>query len=386
MDQIPIPIEESGSLRGSSSLIWETPKIEKSSFDELLEEVQQDEDLRLQPKRIDRKSRGILKEDDPGYDCSHMSTWRWWKNGTIYIPGHGQLLPTQHAKRQIGSQFGIKYDAFLGPMKGDPELIQKALQPHVNARREDPNLTVKVVARSFPGKDAPLGVDGILRGVVSTRYAQIRDVDVLGTLRRIGGSELQEMRITHVSRTDEATYFNVVYPATKRIKALSKVGDEVLSGFKGWNSEVGGKSLGFAEFLLRLVCSNGMVVNVPGDQLLHRRHTYLSVQEMEKLLQEMWGKLPTRFERIAASAEMLDTIPINDPDKEIDRFVGSQGQPKYIREAVKKAFKMEPIGTAYGILQALTKMATAAHIDPNRQLDLENLGGRYLLQMAPLAA
>ncbi len=352
----------------------------------MLEVVQENEDLRIQPKRIDMRSRGILKEDDPGYDCSHMSTWRWWKNGTIYIPGHGQLLPTRHAKRQIGSQFGIKYDAFLGPMKGDPELIQQALQPHVNARKEDPGLTVKVVARAFPDKEAPLGVDGILRGVVGPRYAQIRDVDVLETLRKVGGPELQEMSVTHQRHTDEATYFNVVYPEPKRIKALSEVGDEVLSGFKGWNSEVGGRSLGFSEFLHRLACSNGMVVTVPGDQLLYRRHTGLPMEEMEKLLRDMWGKLPTRFERIAASAEILDTITIDDPETEIDRFVGSQGQPKYIREAVKEAFGMEPINTAYGILQALTRVATAAHIDPNRQLDLENLGGKYLLQMAPVDA
>ena len=360
--------------------------MERSSYDLLLQEVQQDEDLRITPKMIDMQSRGILKEDDPGYGCSHMSTWRWWKNGAIYIPGHGQLLPTKWAKRQIGSFFGIKYDQFLGPMKSDPELIQRALQPHVDARKEDPKLTVKAVARSFPEGQTPLGVDGILRGVVGPRYAEIRDIHVFELLRKVAGPELEDMETTLSRRTDEATYANIVYPETKKLKVLREVGEEVLSGFKGWNSEVGGRSLGFSEFVQQLACTNGMVINVPGDQLLYRRHSGITMGELEKLLREMWNKLPGRFERIAASAERLDAINIEDPDAEIDRFVGSQGQPKYIRDAVKEAFKFEPVATAFGVLQAITRMATAARIDPDRQLDLESLGGKYLLQMAPFVA
>jgi hypothetical protein len=132
-----------------------------------------------------------------------------------------------------------------------------------------------------------------------------------------------------------------------------------------------------------MVCANGLVINVPGDQLLYRRHSGITQIELEQLLRDMWERLPGRFERIAVSAHTLGTIPIHDADAEIDRFVGSQGQPKYIRDAVKEAFKLEPINTAYGVLQAITRMATAAHIDPSRQLDLENLGGKYMLQMAP---
>lgn len=381
MTEITLPIEETQSLRGSSNLDWSTPTTKLSNFDELLEQVQADEDLRIIPKRLDLRSRGILKKDDPGYECSHMGSWRWWKNGTIYVPGMGNLLPTRHAKRQIGSHFGIKYDQFLGPMGNDPGLIQQALQPHVNARRDDPKLITKVVARALPKDPEMLGVDGILRGVVSTRYAEIKDIQVLETLRKVGGSEFEEMRTTVTRRTDEATFISIVYPEAK---SLAHVDDECLGGFKLWNSEVGGRSLGAAEFVQRLVCSNGMVVDILGDRLLYRRHSGIEQVELERLLREMWTKLPGRFEHIAASAQTLNSITIDDPDAEIERFVGSQGQPQYIRDAAREAFKMEPVNTAYGVLQAITRMATAARVDPNRQLDLEQLGGKYMLQMAPL--
>jgi hemin uptake protein HemP len=74
-------------------------------------------------------------------------------------------------------------------------------------------------------------------------------------------------------------------------------------------------------------------------------------------------------------------VPLTQSFKFYERFLRSQAQPKYVREAVKEAFKLEPLNNAYGILQAITRVSTAARTDPDRQLDFEHLGGEYLLQM-----
>ena len=51
-----------------------------------------------------------------------------------------------------------------------------------------------------------------------------------------------------------------------------------------------------------------------------------------------------------------------------------------------KAYAEEPIKTAYGILQAITRLAVAARKDPDRQLRLEQLSGDYLVQQITKAS
>ena len=350
----------------------------------MLEAVQRDEDLRLTPRKLKAEGRGI-KGDDPGYDCSHMSTWRWMANNTIYVPGMGKLRTTRYAERGAANKLGFKADVFLGPIRDNPELVQQSLQPSVNARRDDPNLLVKVVARDFPKGAAPPGVDGILRGVVSPTYGEISDAQILPTLRDVGGSRLQEMGADS-RRTDAASYFSFTFEDPHTLKVLNEIGDNVIVGLKGWNSEVGHHRVNFDTFLERVICTNGMVVRMDGDSLFSRRHVGIDQDELSRLLKDMWSKVPAMHERITAGAESLHSIKLEDPEDELDVFLARKNEPKYMREAAIKAFKEEPIHTAYGVLQAITRLSVAARNDPDRQLRLEQIGGEYMVHKALQAA
>jgi hypothetical protein len=347
------------------------------SFEKILEEVQRDEDLRLQPRKITPKGRGV-DGDDPGYDCSHMSTWRWMANNTIYVPGMGKLYTTKFAERAAANKLGFKADVFLGPIRDNPELVQQALQPSVNARRKDPSLRVKVIAKRFPDKEAPPGVDGILRGVVSPTYGEIRDAQMLSTLRQVAGGALEDMKVDS-RRTDAASYFSFRFNDQQTLNVLSSMGDNITAGFKGWNSEVGHRSVQFDTFLERLVCTNGMVVKMDGESLFSRRHIGIDQDTLKEMLSGMWDRIPNLQERIVSGTQALHTIKVEDPDEELDTFLARKGEPKYIRDAAKKAFKEEPINTAYGVLQAITRLSVAARADADRQLRLEQLGGEYMI-------
>jgi hypothetical protein len=355
-----------------------------SSFEHVLEEVQVDEDLRLTPRKITAKGRGVIN-DDPGYDCSHMSTWRWMSNNTIFVPGMGKLVTTAYAERAAANKLGIKADIFLGPIRDNPKLVQQALQPSVNARSADPNLLVKVIARRFPPLCAPPGVDGILRGVVSPTYGEIGDALILKQLWDVGGDLIRSMQVD-ARRTDAASYFSFRFSDVHVVKALSEIGDKVQIGFKGWNSEVGYHRIQFDTFLERLVCTNGMVVKLGGDSLFSRRHVALDAEQLRGLLSEMWTHIPNMRSRLLEGTESLHKIVVADPKEELETFLARKGEPKYIQEASVKAYAEEPIKTAYGILQAITRLAVAARKDPDRQLRLEQLSGDYLVQQITKAS
>lgn len=342
----------------------------------MLHAVQLDEDLRLQPKKVSAKGRGVV-EDDPGYDCSHMSSWRWLSNSTIFVPGMGNLVTTGFAERGAANKLGFKADVFLGPIRHDPKLVQQTLQPSVNARKEDNNLMVKVIARRFPDGKAPLGCDGILRGVVSPTYGEIRDAQVFRSLSDKGGAAIKDMKV-RARRTEAASFFSFTYQDKTTLKVLNDAGDDIIIGFKGWNSEVGHHALKFESFLERLICTNGMVIQLGGESLFSRRHTKIDQDDLSILLSEMFEKIPAAHEKIVQGATALHNIRIEDPGEELDAFLGRRGETQYIRQAALKAYEEEPIPTAYGVMQAITRLSVAASIDADRQLRLEQHAGAYL--------
>lgn len=358
---------------------WPTTNL--SSFEQLLNVTHELDSRRMEPRKIQASGRGVA-EDDPGYNCSHMSKWRWLKNGTVFVPGFGTLIPTNHALGQIGSKIGVKIPKFLGPIQHDPTLVQQSLMPHMKARANDKELLVKVVARR--PKTPHLGVDGTLRGVVGPGYSEIRDAQVLDGLLEASGGRLSDMDVVQATRSDAATYLSFSQPESQRLKVLSEVGDEVLIGFKLWNSEVGSRALGAAEFLHRMVCTNGMVLMVKGAELLYQRHSHVSDEDLRRLLRNTWAEIPSRLARFTSDTERLHEIEFSDPERELDRFL--RAQPKYIRDAAQQAYLQEAVPTAYGVLQAITRTGVALREDPDRQLDLETLGGQYLQRVLARAA
>jgi len=356
---------------------WPTTKL--TSFDTVLETAHQFDSLRITPQHIASKDRGLPHSDHP-WACSHMSSWRWWANGTVYVPGFGNLKMNSHSMGQVGAKIGIKVPKFLGPIMSDPKLIQQTLTPHLRARKDDEELIVKIVARQLNDqekKKPQIGVDGILRGIVGPKYAEIRDVELLEAMQKTGGSAMEEYSVTYNRRTEATTFLTFVKNKPTNLPILHEKGDEVLGGFKCWNSEVGSRSIGAAMFLHRLVCTNGMVIDVPGDRLLYRKHTPMEDGELERLLRQMWLELPIREEIIAGQTELIHDVMIADPATEIRQFL--RAQPKYVQNAVIRAFDEEPVNTAYGVLQAITRTGVALRDNPERQHDLEELGGSYML-------
>jgi hypothetical protein len=95
--------------------------------------------------------------------------------------------------------------------------------------------------------------DGDAKTITSSRYTEFMDDDVLNAC--------DNLLISKVSRTDKV--LRIDSHITARFQPV--VGDECGFGFTIFNSETGFHSLQVSHYILRYVCSNGLILRVPAE-------------------------------------------------------------------------------------------------------------------------
>jgi hypothetical protein len=311
--------------------------------------------------------------------------------GTVQAPGFGLMQMTGHAQGQIGKLIGVRWNKFFGNQ--DPDKINRAVRDHLKSLHDDEKPVVKLIARKhFPGDRRPS--DALLRGVVTPGYSEVRDAMILDRIRATQGpSKIKEMGFSTFDLRDNGSHYCLVF---KEPVDLSKMGlpptaftgrsgphgappgDAGYFGFRMRNSEVGSYSYTVDGYIMRMVCINGLMVPVDGERILKRVHRGLSEKKLDELIEMMFTKIPHMREEIAAKNRRLKAIALRDPEEEIRNFLGRQAQPKVMQDAVVEAYGQEPNPTAFGVLQAITAAARALRDAPDRQHELELLGGTYV--------
>lgn len=366
---------------------WEVPKIKLLKFDTVADRVQKFEDLRIDPDYVEPKGRGVDKDDDPGWDVVNLQKVRFTSAGTVQVPGFGLLQMNSWSRRQLGNELGVKWDKFFGDMP--PDKINRAVTDHLKTR-ENPALK-KIVARNLMKSEGNIAADGMLRGLVSPTYSEIRDSRLLDRLEHImGKGQLKDMAFAKHRSTDMGTHFVLVYKDQVNMLAAGKiarrVGEEAFYGLRMRNSEVGAYSLTGDGYFLRVICTNGMIVGVEGARWLHRRHRFIDNENLDKLLDDMVKQLPKSRDEIIANNRKLHAIKLDEPETVIRSFLARKQQPKVVQEAAVKAYEQEPTATAYGALQAISRLGMSIRRNAERNYDIELLAGAYLNETVKEAA
>lgn len=95
--------------------------------------------------------------------------------------------------------------------------------------------------------------DGTLRAVLSDRYAIVNNLAVLEAVREV----VPDAEVSHWRGDADTLYGNIVIPNTVRsVQDDSDYG----AGVSISNSEIGLRRVGSAPYILRLVCTNGMIM------------------------------------------------------------------------------------------------------------------------------
>jgi len=345
--------------------------------------------------------------DDLGYDVLDLRALRFIAGDVVYVPGFGNLKMTPHAQRQLGNEIGVRWTKFFGHTP--PDEIQKAVRTHL---RFLPTPTLKrVIARSHGASDILSGLprgkngiekiatDGVLRGFVSPTYSEIRDARMFDRIRQVADPEqLKDQGFAIWSLRDNGSHFMLVnrepvdlltaQPAGGRIGdrrtfgapgSGHEPGDGAYFGIRIRNSEVGSYALSGEPYFVRFVCVNGVIVGVKEEKLLYRQHRGVSDRELDRIIENMYNVLPERQKEIISNSQKMHNVKFDDVDAakaEIEGFMSNQS--KALREATLKAFEEEPVTTAYGVMQAIARVAMASRRNMDRQHDIETLAGKYM--------
>jgi len=291
--------------------------------------------------------------------------------------------PTSWAHQQIASFLDIP-KAYYDRLKGMPD---KALLAHnVNHWLHDHSPEDRRMLRT---------VDGKLRGFLSPKYRRLDSYDLLNVVVPI----LQQYKFQIVSceLTDMRLYIKATLPSLQ--KAVAK-NDVIQSGVIISTSDVGAGSLRIEPYILRLLCTNGMIgetairkyhvgKEVGGDAILE----ILSDEALQADDQAMWLKVrdvlldsvkPETFERqcnkIMEAVE--DKIENYDLVEVVKRATTKTGiTSKLIRENIVKALGGGNEGaglTRWGVINSFTAAAKDTKLGYDDSVDLERAGGQIL--------
>ena len=336
------------------------------------------------------RDRGLTPDqaDDYGYDVVDLRALRLNSVGSVYVPGFGNLRMTGHAMRQLGAEIGVNWTKHYGNMPAKD--IQRDVQSHLKYRKD--SSLKRIVARKHvvPETNAfgKVATEGILRGFVSSTYTEIRDARLFDRIRQTADPvKLEEQAIAVCSLKENASHFMLVDREPVDLltaqpmggSITSKPGDGAYFGVRIGNSEVGSRALTGDVYFVRYACVNGVIVGIEESRLLYRQHRGVSDKDLDKLIENMYQVLPERHKQIVENSHKMHQVIFENEDKakkEIETFMSSRS--KLESKAVIKAFEKEPICTAYGVMQAIARVAMATRRNRDRQFEIEELAGKYM--------
>ena len=376
-------------LRASLTLNWDLPESHRlDDYETVRERVEALHERRIVAQRTSNAARGIPSGEDYEYDVVNLKSLRFSSAGQVMVPGQGILEMTKWARQQLGSEIGVRWDKFFGDM--NPNQIQRAVTDHLNSKVGD---SVKRVIARRHRESSPSSI-GTLRGFVSPSYAEIPDAQILDRMeRKLGKSHLKDMGFLAPRFTDRGSFLRLVYK--EPINPIPSLGNSEDScyGLSLRNSEVGAFSLIGDGFIAKILCANGLILQLTEDRWLYRRHRRIEVEQLDELLDNMFEQLASTRGIIQNSYEKLAEHVVTNPEGEIRSFLSRKNRPKVEQDAAIEAFYVDsnrerPEGdrlpepsNAYEVMQGIARLGSAIKGDSERQHGVETLAGSYMWQV-----
>jgi hypothetical protein len=150
-------------------------------------------------------------------------------------------------------------------------------------------------------------------------------------------------------------------------------GDKMTPGISISNSEVGLASLSVSAFILRLVCTNGMVAKT--EIAASYRHVSTKIlTELPQVLQKVADGLGKQKDRLKLSLES----PVADPLATIERFNRQFALGEREKEAVAWAWPQEVGETMFNVVNTYTRAAAMEGLPAESSFRLQRVGGEVL--------
>jgi hypothetical protein len=205
-----------------------------------------------------------------------------------------------------------------------------------------------------------------VRAVFTPRYKPVDNFEVLARLDEMGYTP-----DTKVQCSLDGEFMLLSIPDGRRQFKIN--GDKMTPGISISNSEVGLASLSVSAFILRLVCTNGMVSKT--EISASYRHVSTKIlTELPQVFQKVADGLGRQKERLKISLES----PVGDPLATIERFNRQVGLGEREKAAVEWAWSQEAGETMFAVVNAYTRAAAMEGLPAESSFRLQRVGGEVL--------
>jgi hypothetical protein len=159
-------------------------------------------------------------------------------------------------------------------------------------------------------------------------------------------------------------------------KSFEINGDKFRPGISVSNSEVGLASLSIAAFILRLVCTNGLVSKT--EISASYRHVSTKIlDEFPQVMDKVSYELAAQKHKIGLAMESH----VEDPIKTIESFNRQFNLNQPQKEAVEWAWPSEAEDTMFAVVNTYTRAAQFAGLSAENSYQLQRVGGKILAML-----
>jgi len=248
--------------------------------------------------------------------------------------------------------FAYRLGIPLQYLKRCPPEIQKYNLDHWITKEKNEELLFR-----FDGND--------VRVVFTPRYTPVDNFEILERLDSLGYGPDTEVQC---SVDHEFMMLNI-----PEGKAFTVNGDKMRPGLSISNSEVGIAALSISAFLLRLVCTNGMISSTHvAEKYKHISRRILD--EFPEVLERVSNELANQKNRFLLSLNSKVAYPENT----IKSFNRQFALGKIEQEAVEWAWPQEQGETMFHIVNTYTRAAQYENLPSESSYKLQKTGGNIL--------
>ncbi len=260
---------------------------------------------------------------------------------------HHRLKPI--AQMSISNRLGIPFNY----LRKCPADIQRLNLNHWLLHEKNEKLFLR-----FNGND--------VRAIFTPRYIPTDNIEVLDKLKSLDYPP--ETRVqSYIS--DEFMMVNI--PDGRQSFTVS--GERMTPGISLSNSEVGLASLSIAAFVLRLVCTNGMISKTQVSAS-YRHISGRILSELPGVLNDVSGELGKKKDQFRLSIESK----VEHPEMTISSFNSQFQLNKEEKEAVEWALPLEFGQTMFHVINIYTKAAQHPELSADSRYKLQKVGGTIL--------
>jgi hypothetical protein len=208
--------------------------------------------------------------------------------------------------------------------------------------------------------------NGKVRAIFTPRYIPTDNMEVLKKL-----DALNYAADTRVQCNLDNEFMSLSIPDGRQ--TFNVYGERMTPGISVSNSEVGLASLSIAAFMLRLVCTNGMISKT--EVSASYRHVSAKILTgLPEVLNNVSEELERQKEQIKLSLESK----VANPESTINNFNSQFLLNKTEKEAVTWAIPLEYGFTMFSIVNVYTKAAQYKGLPAESSFRLEKVGGTIL--------